>query len=147
MLEVPSIRARACAGSSGVYTLAETGPSTHRTSASERATWTQPGIGILGRPAQAQSLHEPVVVVVREGNESRMPPNPRFAHPEQARCPPSRCSGQGTLFVGDAFQELVEGGDELLDALSFERGDDVVVVDTCGGQLGGQQPCLQHVRL
>jgi hypothetical protein len=45
----------------------------------------------------------------------------------------SRC-GVTALSV-DLLEQPVEGGDELLDALAFERGDDVFVVDADGAFL------------
>ena len=47
----------------------------------------------------------------------------------------ARERGAQLPLVGDAFEEVVECGVELLDAFTLERGDDVVVVDAGGIQL------------
>jgi hypothetical protein len=48
---------------------------------------------------------------------------------------------------GDAVENLIDRGDELLNALALERGDDVVVVDADGVELVEQVLRLVEIRL
>jgi hypothetical protein len=52
-----------------------------------------------------------------------------------------RDRAERTALGGDAVENLIDRGDELVDALAFERGDDVVVVDADSVELFPENDC------